>query len=74
MVLAHAFSRPVGSVLCSDHRPLKLHMNSQSGGKNNYIHFVERPPDLLIKLTGTGELGSEEVDWIGAGLNRKENV
>ena len=49
-------------------------MNSQSGGKNNYIHFVEHPPDLLIKLTGTGELGSEEVDWIGAGLNRKENV
>ena len=37
------------------------------------MHFVEHAPILLIKLTGAGELGSEEVDWIGA-VNRKENV
>ena len=37
------------------------------------IHFVEHGPVLLIKLTGAGELGSKEVDWIGA-VNRKEKV
>ena len=36
------------------------------------IHFVEHAPDLLMKLTGAEELGSEEVDWIAA-VNRKEN-
>ena len=36
------------------------------------MHFVEHAPDLLIKLTGAWELGSEEVDWIAA-VNKKEN-